>query len=84
MDILLPPSSSNLGRILIIRAFGSTSSLGARVSLFDSKDRLDLIAGNSYFLIYNTEANTNSFCITVVATEAGWVTIGRDRNGVTN
>jgi hypothetical protein len=84
MDIALPLSSNNLGRILIIRTFGTAASSGARVSVIDPKDRLDIIEGGSYFLIYNVEATTYSFCITVVATEVGWVTIGRDRNGPTN
>lgn len=84
MDVILPLSSSNLGMILIIRTFGTNPSSGARVSLIDPKDRLDLIEGGSYFLIYNNDANTYSYCITVVATEVGWVTIGRDRNGLTN
>ncbi|HRG09167.1 MAG TPA: hypothetical protein PLJ08_11385 [Cyclobacteriaceae bacterium] len=84
MDVILPFSNSNLGMILIIRTFGTNASSGARVSLSDPKDRLDLIESGSYFLIYNNEANTYSYCITVVATEVGWVTIGRDRNGITN
>jgi len=84
MDIALPLSSDNLGRVLIVRTFGSSASSGARVSVIDPKDRLDLIEGNSYFLIFNNDANSYSFCITVVATEVGWVTIGRDRNGLTN
>lgn len=84
MDVILPLSNSNLGMILIIRTFGTNASSGARVSLIDPKDRLDLIESGSYFLIYNNDANTYSYCITVVATEVGWVTIGRDRNGLTN
>ncbi|MCE7863244.1 MAG: hypothetical protein DYG99_06855 [Bacteroidetes bacterium CHB5] len=84
MDIGLPLSDDNLGRILIIRTFGTSASAGARVSLVDSKDRLDLIAGGSYFLIYNNDSTSYTYCITLVATEAGWITIGRDRNGTTN
>ncbi|MCW5912499.1 MAG: hypothetical protein KIT62_15630 [Cyclobacteriaceae bacterium] len=84
MDILLPFSVDNLGRILIIRTFGNTASSGARVSLIDPKDNLDIVSSGSYFLIFNTEATAYSYCITVVATEVGWVTIGRERNGVTN
>jgi hypothetical protein len=84
MDILLPISGDNLGMILIIRSFGTSPSSGARVSVSDPKDRLDLIDNGSYFLVYNNDATTFSYCITVVATEVGWVTIGRDRNGLTN
>ncbi|KXK23722.1 MAG: collagen triple helix repeat-containing protein [Bacteroidetes bacterium OLB12] len=84
MDIGLPSSDDNLGRILVIRTFGSSASAGARVSLVDSKDRLDLIVGGSYFLIYDNDSTSYTYCITLVATEVGWITIGRERNGSTN
>lgn len=83
-DVLLPSSTDNLGRILIIRTFGTNASTGARVSLLDTKDSLDLVTNGSYFLIFNKDNTSYSYCITVVATEVGWVTIGREINGVTN
>jgi len=83
-DVLLPSSTDNLGRILIIRTFGTNASTGARVSLLHTKDSLDLVTNGSYFLIFNKDNTSYSYCITVVATEVGWVTIGREINGVTN
>lgn len=83
VDIALPPSSSNLGRIITIRTLGNSTATGARVVLADAKDNLDISQG-TYFLLFNKDSTGYAYSITVVATEAGWVTISRIMNAPAN